>query len=66
TARHNGQTGSNFALCDGHVKFLRNDQVSNGYDAVKSTDQARVSNASACGTGILGNGNGFAVTFSGI
>ena len=36
TGRHNG--GSNFLLCDGHVKFMQGQQVSIGFDAVNSTD----------------------------
>ena len=30
--------GSNFLLCDGHVKWLRGSQISFGYQAAKSTD----------------------------
>ncbi|MDR3708158.1 MAG: substrate-binding domain-containing protein [Capsulimonadaceae bacterium] len=37
TARHNNGQGSNYAYCDGHVKYLNSGQVSIGWTIVTST-----------------------------
>ena len=71
-ARHTD--GSNFAMADGHVKYLRANAVSPGYNNNSSLcpqDQALISgacaanNGSAAGTGALTSGGAtFAATFS--
>ena len=59
-------SGGNFALADGHVKYLRPTQVSPGNNAGNSTQaQDANGNQNACGTGNMGSGP-FAATFSGI
>lgn len=60
-------TGSNFLLADGHVKFLKPEQVSPGLTAVNASDAQDAThtggNYTACGTGNLGSGP-FVATFS--
>lgn len=64
---HGQNTGSNFLLCDGHVKFLHGVNVCAGYEATNATDlfQADQGGSSACGTAALAAGN-YVATFSGI
>ena len=66
TARHSD--GSNFLMCDGHVKWLRPVQVSSGWNAATPTSpqdnnpsDSGVGNAEAEGSG----GSQFVVTMSG-
>ena len=64
--RHNN--GSNFLACDGHVKWLPGNKVSNGFTAQLTTStQGMVGTVpTAAGTGNMtdGNGNQFTLTFS--
>lgn len=61
-ARHTG--GANYALADGHVKFLRGSSISPGYSNTSGPTFPQGSNGNnACGTGDLSSG-GFQVTFS--
>jgi prepilin-type N-terminal cleavage/methylation domain-containing protein/prepilin-type processing-associated H-X9-DG protein len=66
TGRHTD--GSNYLLCDGHVKWLRGDQVSPGVSASTPNDiqMANVSPYNAAGTNVSANVNGgtLAATFS--
>ena len=61
TGRHSD--GSNFLLCDGHVKWLRGTQVSNGNGAAAPGDAQN--GCRAAGTAAVGSG-GYSVTFSAI
>ncbi|HEY3329428.1 MAG TPA: prepilin-type N-terminal cleavage/methylation domain-containing protein [Capsulimonadaceae bacterium] len=60
--------GSNYAFCDGHVKFLIGDQVSSGQNAVNATDaQGAHSTSNPKAAGTAGSDNpAFTGTFSGI
>jgi prepilin-type processing-associated H-X9-DG protein len=60
TGRHTG--GSNFLLCDGHVKWLRPTLVSVGGESATAATNPQ-SSGYECGTGDLSSG-GFAATFS--
>lgn len=67
TARHSGNSGSNFLLCDGHVKFLQPGKVSSGWNAV-SANSAQTAGSADGGVGASdaegANGSAFSVTFS--
>ena len=60
---------ANYAFCDGHVKWLKGDQVSSGQNAVNATDaqQAGTNSLAVKAAGTAGSDNpAFAATFSGI
>jgi len=66
TGRHNN--GSNFLLCDGHVKWLRPEKVSPGDNPPSACSAGTNANQDACG-GTYGNAagasySGFTATFS--
>jgi len=54
--------GSNFALADGHVKYLRRASVSPGNPPNSTTEGQSL--GIAAGVGALGQGNNFSATFS--
>jgi prepilin-type N-terminal cleavage/methylation domain-containing protein/prepilin-type processing-associated H-X9-DG protein len=57
--------GSNFLLCDGHVKFLQPQYVSPGYSASAPGNQTTMPGGSlACSVTALGNGNSYIATWS--
>ena len=68
TPRHGNNTGSNFLMCDGHVKFLQPNAVSSGWTQGVLT-QPQDNNASTAGVnGCFAEATGsnvFQVTFSG-
>ena len=59
--RHSSKSGSNFLLCDGHVKFLRPQNVCGGLSAANSSTAA--TGTTATGTGVL-SGASLTATFS--
>ena len=66
TGRHNGGTngGSNYLLCDGHVKFLLPQYVSPGYSQVPGFETTLPGGPLACSVTMLGNGNTYTATWS--
>jgi prepilin-type processing-associated H-X9-DG protein len=66
TGRHNGGTngGSNYLLCDGHVKFLLPQYVSPGYSQAPGFETTLPGGTLACSVTMLGNGNTYAATWS--
>ena len=68
--RHSGgpNGGSNFLMCDGHVKFLQPQYVSPGYTAAPGAQTTmsatNAGSQQACSVTVLGNGNTYIATWS--
>ena len=66
TTKGRHSDGSNFLLCDGHVKWYRGSQVSSGFNAKNSTDPQDnlADDGAALAAGTEDSTNKYSITFS--